>query len=136
MNQDELALTASLFGWPENPEGAMGILLDAYPNVLHLVVTRAEEGAWWRTRDRLISLAPEDHVEVVDSIGAGDSVSARMILGLLAGERETDILRHALAIASFVCGRPGAMPFLPSGLTGMSDMRQAGIEGNGKGSRK
>jgi hypothetical protein len=135
MNQGELALTAGLFGWPENPEGTMRSLLDAYPNVLHLVVTRAGEGAWWRTGDCLISLAPEDHVEVVDSVGAGDSVSARMILGLLAGEREADILRHALAIASFVCGRPGAMPVLPSGLKGMSGTRRAGIEGIGGSSR-
>jgi fructokinase len=53
---------------------------------------------------------------VVDTIGAGDSFTAAMTLGLLAGWELDRINDHANHIAAFVCSRAGAMPMLPDEL--------------------
>lgn len=52
-------------------------------------------------------------VEVVDTVGAGDSFTATFIVGLAQG---CDIKRAhetAVAVAAYVCGQNGAMPKLP-----------------------
>ena len=53
---------------------------------------------------------------VVDTIGAGDSFTAAMTLGLLAGWELDRINDHANHVAAFVCSRAGAMPMLPDEL--------------------
>lgn len=53
---------------------------------------------------------------VVDTIGAGDSFTAAMTLGLLAGWELDRINDHANRVAAFVCSRAGAMPTLPDQL--------------------
>lgn len=53
---------------------------------------------------------------VVDTIGAGDSFTAAMTLGLLAGWDLDRINDHANRVAAFVCARAGATPVLPAEL--------------------
>jgi fructokinase len=52
-------------------------------------------------------------VEVVDTVGAGDSFTAALILGLLRDESLEVIHRRASGIASYVCGQRRAAPELP-----------------------
>jgi fructokinase len=47
---------------------------------------------------------------VVDTVGAGDSYTAALALGLLSGKAPEDILRIAHRVADFVCTQPGATP--------------------------
>lgn len=59
---------------------------------------------------------PTPKVEVVDTVGAGDSFTATFIVGLAHG---CDIKRAhetAVAVAAYVCGQNGAMPKLPEEL--------------------
>ena len=116
MNEDELPRLAGLFGWSGRPEEIIEQMLAAYPNLGHAVVTRGAEGAWWHDRRRLLAEKPENRVKVVDTIGAGDSVTAAAMMGLLRGWEPGRILAAALEIASFVCSRRGAMPELPGEL--------------------
>ncbi len=116
MNDEELPLLAGMFGWSAVPERAIEELLAAHPNLRHAVVTRGPRGAWWHDRSRLVSKSPGTPVRVVDTIGAGDSVTAATMMGLLAGWEPGDILERALAIASFVCGGRGGTPELPAEL--------------------
>lgn len=112
MNHDELPAIAKLFGWAEAPEDSMTQLLQAYPNVGHVVVTKADQGGWWRTRDELHARKSPKPEVMRDTIGAGDSVTAVCMMGLLKGWNEPDILEAAMSVASFVCSQRGGMPEL------------------------
>lgn len=57
-------------------------------------------------------------VEIADTVGAGDSFTAAMILGTLAGWPLEKIAARATAVAAYVCSQSGATPRLPEELTG------------------
>lgn len=117
MNHDELPAIAKLFDWTATPEPAMIQLLEAYPGVNHVVVTKADEGAWWQPREKpLIYRKPTPVEKIADTIGAGDSVTAAVMVGLMHGMKEEDILEKAMRLASFVCSQRGGMPELPAEL--------------------
>ena len=92
----------------QNEEKILGQLRTKFG--LNLVVmTRGEKGA--------ILSAPEgcfEHpgvpVTVVDTVGAGDSFTSSMTLGLLAGKEYAEILSDACKVAAEVCSHAGAVP--------------------------
>ena len=47
---------------------------------------------------------------VVDTVGAGDSFTSSMTLGLLAGKEYAEILSDACKVAAEVCSHAGAVP--------------------------
>ncbi len=55
-------------------------------------------------------------VTVRDAIGAGDSFTATLTVGLLRGAPLDEISERANRVASFVCTQPGATPRLPKDL--------------------
>lgn len=61
---------------------------------------------------------PAPQTTVADTVGAGDSFTAAMILGTLAGWPLAKIAARATAVAAYVCSQPGATPVLPESLTG------------------
>jgi len=52
-------------------------------------------------------------VKVVDTVGAGDSFTAAMVLGLLRKMGLDEINTIASEVARYVCSQPGATPALP-----------------------
>ncbi len=60
---------------------------------------------------------PAPKAEVVDTVGAGDSFTAAMIQGTLAGWPLPEIAARATAVAAYVCSQSGATPILPRELT-------------------
>ncbi len=54
--------------------------------------------------------------KVVDTVGAGDSFTAALALGLLAGWSLDEVNQRASEVAAYVCSQPGGMPDLPSPL--------------------
>lgn len=77
-----------------------------------IAFTRGAHGSllWWRGEFHEEFPAP---VEVLDTVGAGDSFTAALILGLLRDESVEVIHRRASGIASYVCSQRGATPELP-----------------------
>ncbi|MGV9881985.1 carbohydrate kinase family protein [Streptomyces sp. NPDC003006] len=88
-----------------------------------VVVTRGGDGLWLYTRDGTELRVPGEPVDVVDTIGAGDTVNAALLHGLAArdalstdasatlnSETWTDVLRFAARAAATTCSRPGAEP--------------------------
>ena len=61
---------------------------------------------------------PAPPAEIADTVGAGDSFTAAMILGTLAGWSLERIAARAAAVAAYVCSQSGATPRLPEELTG------------------
>jgi fructokinase len=74
-----------------------------------IVLTRGAAGALLVTPDRAID-QPGIPATVVDTVGAGDSFTAALTLGMLRGDALTDIARTACEVASRVCSHAGAMP--------------------------
>ncbi|MBW2682627.1 MAG: carbohydrate kinase family protein [Deltaproteobacteria bacterium] len=52
-------------------------------------------------------------MQIVDSVGAGDSFTAAVSLGLLKGFSLEKINRTASSVASYVCSKKGATPIIP-----------------------
>jgi fructokinase len=46
-------------------------------------------------------------------VGAGDSYTAALTLGLLAGNEPSKIVQFAHRVADYVCTQPGATPPMP-----------------------
>ncbi|WP_225822576.1 carbohydrate kinase family protein [Streptomyces naphthomycinicus] len=101
--------------------GTPGEWLAAGPAAV--VVTRGGDGLTVFTRDGGEHSVPGEKVEVVDTIGAGDTVNAALLHGLavrdalsaealaaLGAEGWTRLLRFAARAAAITCSRAGAEP--------------------------
>lgn len=57
-------------------------------------------------------------VTIADTIGAGDSFTAALVMGLINGVENATIIKLASRLAVYVCGRPGATPMLSRDMIG------------------
>jgi fructokinase len=106
MNEDEAALLI------HGGNGSLKQKITEFQKKFHtqiICVTRGENGAivW---RDFEFYEHPGCKVQVVDTVGAGDSFLATFIAGLLNGDEMNSILAKACAIGAFVAGKRGATP--------------------------
>ncbi|MER6674400.1 carbohydrate kinase [Streptomyces sp. NPDC000983] len=96
-----------------------------------VVVTRGGDGLTVFTRDGAEHSVPGEKVEVVDTIGAGDTVNAALLHGLsvrdalsaeavarLGADDWTGLLRFAARAAAVTCSRAGAEPPYAAELAG------------------
>ena len=74
-----------------------------------VVMTQGAKGAVLAHADGMVE-QPGVPVKLVDTVGAGDSFTASMTLGLLQGKEYTEILADACQIAAEVCSHAGAVP--------------------------
>ncbi|MEU4085147.1 carbohydrate kinase family protein [Streptomyces aureus] len=101
--------------------GTPGEWLAAGPSAV--VITRGGDGLTAFTRDGSVHAVPGEPVDVVDTIGAGDTVNAALLHGLaardalspvglaeLGPEGWTGLLRFAARAAAVTCSRAGAEP--------------------------
>ena len=72
-------------------------------------MTRGADGAMLMHSDGMVE-HPGVPAIVVDTVGAGDSFTSSLSLGLLAGKEYAEILENACMVASGVCSHPGAVP--------------------------
>lgn len=111
--------------WPDDTFDAMAERLLAAGEVAIVLVTRGPDGAWAATRQTAVAV-PAPHVELVDTVGAGDAFTAGLLdalatanlLGadnadLLAQQSDEEIRRlieAAALVAAITCSRRGADP--------------------------
>ena len=74
-----------------------------------VVMTRGAEGAVLISEKGVVE-QPGEPATVVDTVGAGDSFTASMTLGLLEGKDYPQILKDACKVAAGVCSHAGAVP--------------------------
>ena len=72
--------------------------------------TRAERGAALVDASGAYCESPGVVVDVVDTVGSGDSFTARLVYGLLSGESASDALGAATRLGSWVASQAGATP--------------------------
>jgi fructokinase len=87
---------------------SLRVILEKYALDL-LVMTKGAEGALLLTCDSTFE-HPGVKAEIVDTVGAGDSFTASMTLGLLRDNPFPQILRDACEVAAAVCSHAGAVP--------------------------
>ncbi len=108
INDDELPIVSELFGWEGDEEYLCRKFLDSYQLKL-VAYTCGTKGSYlFRKGEKSFFKTPV--VKVKDTIGAGDSFTAALMVSLLNGD--TLIKSHSLAvdISAFVCENDGAMP--------------------------
>jgi len=114
LNDTELPILADALSLPGDVRGQLAALVDRFA-LRQVVLTRGAHGSLlfdgynWAEH-------PGVSVEVEDTIGAGDSLTAAVTLGLLAGWDLETIGDRANRVAAYVCSREGATPPLPEHL--------------------
>jgi fructokinase len=120
LNDDELPTVARMFDLHGSTENQIRQLARAFD--LHLVAltrgsngsllyqtqsnaAQANDGRWSNCRSRA--------VRVVDTVGAGDSFTAALVLGVLCKIDLDEINEIANDVARYVCSHAGATPALP-----------------------
>ena len=118
LNDDELPTLAAMFHLTGSAEDQIGQLAQTFR--LRLVaLTRGPNGSllYQKGNDNnevRRSDCPSRPVKVVDTVGAGDSFTAAMVLGLLRKMDLDEINTIANEIARYVCSQPGATPTMPA----------------------
>jgi len=77
--------------------------------LLMLVLTCGTEGSYIFTPDDE-SFLPTPKVDVVDTVGAGDSFTGAFVASLLSGKSIREAHQAAVEVSAFVCTQAGAMP--------------------------
>src|ERR1700712_341121 len=72
----------------------------------HVVISQGSEGVHWFSADVALQALPPK-VSVASTVGAGDSLLAGMVHGLLCGHKPEQILRTATAIAAMAVTQIG-----------------------------
>jgi len=112
LNDDELRILAEMFGLTGGTERQVEALARTF-NQGVVVLTRGPQGSRLYEDGRW-SNCPSRPVEVVDTVGAGDSFTAALVIGLLSQMDLDEINLFANEVASYVCSQPGATPPLPA----------------------
>ncbi|QDT73036.1 PfkB family carbohydrate kinase [Lacipirellula limnantheis] len=118
LNDDELAIVAKMFELAA-PAGDLPATIEAlagrFPQLTTIAVTEGAAGArLWHGGKHFSAEPPRcERVAGADSIGAGDSWCAALVIGLLRGLPPQQILGWANRVASFVASQRGATPTLP-----------------------
>jgi fructokinase len=111
INDEELVTISRLFGYPGiDLQDKCWILLGKY-NLKMLILTCGVNGSYVFTPGK-VYFRPTPVVEVVDTVGAGDSFTAAFISSILKGKSVDEAHDCAVRTSAFVCTCAGAMPEL------------------------
>ncbi|WP_205747780.1 carbohydrate kinase [Desulforhopalus sp. IMCC35007] len=111
LNDEEIVHIARMENLKGTAEAQLKALVERYELEL-AVLTCGGEGSLLVSASE-ISKHTGRQTDIVDTIGAGDSFTATVILGLLKGYTLDTINDNANQVAAFVCSQKGAMPHLP-----------------------
>ena len=115
LNDAELPELAALLDLSGSDEQLAAQLIDHFQLKL-VVLTRGDNGSLLVDATGQTSELAGDKIPVVDTVGAGDSFTAAIAVGLLKGLDLSSLHRRAANVAAFVCSRAGATPSIPSHL--------------------
>jgi len=108
INDEEIRIVADMFGLGDDDAAACRSLIADYGLKL-VILTRGADGSEVITADELIPQSV-GHVDVVDTVGAGDAFTAAFVVAYLRGDSLAEAQRLATETASYVCSCKGAMP--------------------------
>jgi fructokinase len=114
LNDDELPTLAAMFNLTGSTENQMESLARTF-GLKVVALTLGANGSllYQDLEDTRWSDCVSVPVKVVDTVGAGDSFTAALVLGLLTKMDLDEINAVANAVARYVCSQAGATPELP-----------------------
>jgi len=110
LNSEELGIMQQYFNLNENATTACNELVGRFHLQL-LALTNGSENSMLFTPEAT-SLITTPKVKVVDTVGAGDSFTATMAMGILAGKPLSDLHKEAVIYSAQVCMHKGATPVI------------------------
>ncbi len=114
LSDEELPVLAEMFGISGSVPEQLEALREKFDLKL-VAYTRGPDGSLLVAADEA-SDHPGCPGEAINSVGAGDSFTATLCMGLLNGKPLSEINEHANRVATFVCSQDGATPVLPAAL--------------------
>jgi len=114
LSDEELPVFAAMFGLQGDSRRQLETLLARFHLKL-VVYTRGADGSALGSGAEWVE-HPAVPTTVRDTVGAGDSFTAAVTMGMLLGWPLDRIVRSASGIAAFVCSKDGAVPLLPQTL--------------------
>lgn len=115
INDDELLIIQRMFGYIDiTQENTCRLIMRDYQLDM-LILTCGDKGSYIFTKDEMSYLSTND-IEVVDTVGAGDSFTASFIASMLKGKTIHEAHRIAVNVSAFVCTQKGATPIIPNNL--------------------
>jgi fructokinase len=111
LSDDELPTIAPMLGIAGSESSTLAQLMQHY-HLRLVALTRGKDGALLFD-GKHSSQTRGPSVTVKDTVGAGDSFTAVLTLGILKGSTLDTINEHACQVAAFVCSQAGATPTLP-----------------------
>ncbi len=115
INDEELAIVGKMLNFNGlSFENKCWLLLAKY-NIKILILTCGSNGSYVFTPGKF-SFLPTPKVEVIDTVGAGDSFTASFIAALIEGKSLEFSHQFAVDVAAYVCIRSGATPTLPESI--------------------
>ena len=113
LNDDELPILAEMFSLTGSAGHQIERLAQEF-NLHWVALTRGANGSLlYRKNESRWSDCPSRPVKVADTVGAGDSFTAALVLGLLRKMDLDEINIIANEVAGYVCTQAGATPTLP-----------------------
>ncbi len=106
MNEDELPRVAAAVGLPVND--FLCRVQNLFP-VRKILLTKGKSGSVCYEGDSIFK-APAENIKAVDTVGAGDSLSAAFLWFLRNGASVEESLQKAAMLADYVVSRRGAIP--------------------------
>lgn len=113
LNDEELAVLAKLFNLQGDERQQLSSLRDSYQLQL-LILTKGAHGSLLLRGEEVSEHPGIPTTGLVDTIGAGDSFTAAVVVGFLLGPPLDEINAHANRLAAYVCSQRGAMPAIPA----------------------
>jgi fructokinase len=113
LNDDELLSLADMFSLIGSTEQQIERLAQTFGLRLVALTRGANGSLLYKEEEGRWSDCPSRPVKVVDTVGAGDSFTAALVLGLLRKMDLDEINTLANEVARYVCSRAGATPSLP-----------------------
>ena len=114
LNDDELIILADLFSLKGDENMQIDSLLQAHDLKLIALTRGAEGSSLYNGSER--SDYRSEAVCTVDTVGAGDSFTAAVVMSYLKGMALEDMHSLASELAAFVCTQKGATPVIPTDL--------------------
>jgi len=111
LSDEELPIVADLLNQKHSEREFLTFLIEEFSLVM-TILTRGGKGSLLMTPDE-VSEHPGAIVDIVDTIGAGDSFTAAAAVGYLQGLPLDEINKKANELASYVCSKQGAMIDIP-----------------------
>ena len=115
LNDAELSVLADVLGWRGADHELLQQLVDRF-SLQMVALTRGSAGALLLSESGERSDLPGQPTVVVDTVGAGDSFAAALVVGLLSGLPLATINAWGNRVAAFVSSQPGATPHFPDHL--------------------